>query len=179
LVEFYVIESMGSHNPSDNASATLYGYVESDGGLYEIWEKIRTDAPSIQGTATYPQYWSVRTSMRCGGTVNTGNHFRAWQDAGLKMGKGSSVVLAIEGQWGGGSADLTVGASPTTVVRETPTPTRRTAPPHYTTHITGRTTTWDFDTTTTAAKSEVFAPTSPNPPNYNPLTTGHAAPGSL
>ena len=86
LVEYYVIESMGRHNPSDNASATQYGTVETDGGVYEIWQKVRTNAPSIIGTATFQQYWSVRTKMRCGGTINTGNHFRAWKAAGLALG---------------------------------------------------------------------------------------------
>lgn len=86
LVEYYVIESMGQHNPSDNASATQYGTVETDGGVYEIWQKVRVNAPSIIGTATFQQYWSVRTKMRCGGTINTGNHFRAWKAAGLALG---------------------------------------------------------------------------------------------
>lgn len=126
LVEYYVIESMGAHNPSDNVSATQHGCLQSDGGTYEIWEKKRTNAPSIIGDNTdFEQYWSIRRSMRQSGTINTGNHFRAWQAAGLKLGTQLYMDMGIEGQRGSGSATVTVGIGPTTSVRETPTPTRR------------------------------------------------------
>jgi endo-1,4-beta-xylanase len=126
LVEWYVIESMGQHNPSDNASATQYGTVESDGGLYEIWQKERINAPSIEGDKTnFQQYWSVRTKRHVGGTINTGNHFRAWQALGLKLGTQLYMDIVIEGQLGAGSANITVGTPPSTPVPESPTPTYR------------------------------------------------------
>ena len=63
--------------------------------------------------------------MHCGGTINTGNHFRAWEAAGLKLGKQNYMVMAIEGQRGSGEADVTVGVRPTVAVPETPTSTYR------------------------------------------------------
>ncbi|KXJ87134.1 concanavalin A-like lectin/glucanase domain-containing protein, partial [Microdochium bolleyi] len=109
LVEYYVIESLGNHNPSDNRSATQYGCLRSDGGTYEIWQKERINAPSIDGDKTnFQQYWSVRTSKHVGGTINTGNHFRAWQAAGLKLGTQQYMAMVIEGQAGAGSANITV-----------------------------------------------------------------------
>lgn len=103
LVEYYVIEAMGNHNPSDNISSTQYGCMQSDGGTYEIWQKKRTNAPSIKGDHTdFQQYWSVRTSMHVGGTINTGNHFRAWEAAGLKLGTQLYMDIVIEGQRGAG-----------------------------------------------------------------------------
>jgi endo-1,4-beta-xylanase len=117
---------VGQHNPSDNASATQYGTLQSDGGTYEIWQKERTNAPSIIGDNTnFQQYWSIRTKMHCGGTINTGNHFRAWAAAGLPLGKQNYMVMGIEGQQGAGSADITIGVSPTTKVPETTTSTYR------------------------------------------------------
>jgi endo-1,4-beta-xylanase len=117
---------VGKHNPSDNASATQYGTLQSDGGTYEIWQKERTNAPSIIGDNTdFQQYWSIRTKMHVGGTINTGNHFRAWAAAGLPLGKQNYMVMGIEGQQGGGSAEVTVGATPTTKVPETTTSTYR------------------------------------------------------
>lgn len=142
LVEYYVIESsssppspffhllnplpVGKHNPSDNASATQYGSLTSDGGTYEIWQKERINAPSIIGDKTnFQQYWSIRTKMHCGGTINTGNHFRAWEAAGLKLGKQNYMVMGIEGQQGGGEAQITIGVRPSVPVPETPTSTYR------------------------------------------------------
>lgn len=117
---------MGDHNPSDNASANYFGTMQSDGATYEIWQKERTNAPSIEGDNTdFQQYWSIRTSMHCGGTINTGNHFRAWEAAGLKLGRQNYMVMGIEGQRGSGKADITVGRLPTVPVPETPTSTYR------------------------------------------------------
>jgi endo-1,4-beta-xylanase len=68
---------------------------------------------------------SIRTKMHCGGTINTGNHFRAWEAAGLKLGTQNYMVMGIEGQQGSGDADITVGRLPTVAVPETPTSTYR------------------------------------------------------
>lgn len=88
LVEYYVIENFGDkHNPTDNSNHTCYGTFESDGGTYEVWRKWRVNAPSIIGTATFPQYWSVRTKRHIGGTINTTKHFEKWEKAGLPLGQ--------------------------------------------------------------------------------------------
>lgn len=94
--------------------------------------------------------------MHCGGTINTGNHFRAWEAAGLKLGKQNYMVMGIEGQQGSGEADITVGVRPTVAVPETPTSTyrsvRRTSTTRQpTTTSTQRTTTTTRGTTTTTA----------------------------
>jgi endo-1,4-beta-xylanase len=143
---------VGDHNPSDNASATQYGTLTSDGGTYEIWQKMRTNAPSIIGDHTdFQQYWSIRTKMHCGGTINTGNHFRAWEAAGLKLGKQNYMVMGIEGQQGSGEADITVGVRPTVAVPETTTSTYRSVRRTSTRRTTSTATTSRRTTTTRAA----------------------------
>jgi endo-1,4-beta-xylanase len=112
LVEYYIVDSYGTHNPSDTPEATQKGNVTTDGDTYEIWTKTRTNKPSIQGTATFPQFWSIRTTKRVGGTITTGNHFDEWAKVGLKLGKHSYMIVAVEGQDSNGTATITVGVPP-------------------------------------------------------------------
>ena len=105
LIEYYITEDYSSA-PSGGTSK---GTVKSDGGTYEIFETTRTNEPSIEGTATFHQYWSVRTSKRSSGTVTTANHFNAWKKAGLSLGTYNYQVVAVEGYNSAtGSATITV-----------------------------------------------------------------------
>lgn len=106
LVEYYIIESYGNYNPSTGASTM--GSVTTDGGTYTIAKSRRTNQPSIIGTASFDQYWSVRNSKRVGGTVNMQAHFDAWKKAGLNLGQHDYQIVATEGYQSSGSASITV-----------------------------------------------------------------------
>lgn len=113
LIEYYVIESYGSYNPASCSGGTDYGSFQSDGATYNVRRCLRTQQPSIDGTQTFYQYFSVRNPKKgfgnISGTITFANHANFWASKGLNLGNHNYMVLATEGYQSNGSSDLTVG----------------------------------------------------------------------
>jgi len=106
LVEYYIVENFGTYNPSSGAQKK--GTATIGGAVYDLYVSTRTNQPSIDGTSTFQQYWSVRQQKRSSGTVDAGAHFQAWSQQNMKLGTHNYVIVATEGYHSSGSASITV-----------------------------------------------------------------------
>ncbi|WP_242840034.1 glycoside hydrolase family 11 protein, partial [Ruminococcus flavefaciens] len=114
LMEYYIVEGWGDWRPPGN-DGERKGTVTLDGHTYDIAKTMRYNQPSLDGTATFPQYWSIRQQSGSAnnqtnymkGTISVSKHFDAWSQAGLDMsGTLYEVSLNIEGYRSNGSANV-------------------------------------------------------------------------
>lgn len=134
-IEYYIVQDRGSYNPTSGGKK--FGSATIDGISYDFYTTDRIQQPSLSGTSTFKQYWSIPSNTsqhRTKGTISISKHFSEWAKAGMKMGRLYEVAsMKIESYTGntgsakgyakvkknllkiGGSADelgLNVTASP-------------------------------------------------------------------
>jgi endo-1,4-beta-xylanase len=115
LVEFYIVEDwFGNQWQADTGplgtgttQGEIIGNFTVDGGTYDIHKSTRTQKPSIDGTQTFTQIFSVRKTLRKCGTISVTEHFKKWAELGLPFGnKMYEAKFLAEAGGGTGWLDL-------------------------------------------------------------------------
>jgi len=100
LIEYYVNEMW----PAGRPTGTYVCSMSSDGGNYDCYKSQRINAPSIDGTQTFWQHFSTRTSKNSTGanhTITFGNHVSTWNSHGMTMGSDwSPAAILLTEAWG-------------------------------------------------------------------------------
>ncbi len=111
LREFYILDDWGATKPagiaSDGTPRDAVGVLEVDGATYDVWKKTRENKPSIKGTATFDQYFSIRREKRACGRISVSEHLAGWERFGLPLGNLYEVKLLVESQDNSGSVEFT------------------------------------------------------------------------
>lgn len=115
LMEYYIIEGWGDWRPNPSPDDKSYGTAVVNGNEYDVFTSYRYNQPCIEGTRTFPQYWSVRTesASRCNdtnhisGKIDIAKHFASWNAMGLDTsGTLYDAEFFVEGYRSSGSAEL-------------------------------------------------------------------------
>jgi len=112
LIEYYIVEDwFGNKWQADTTPLTtnttggsVLGSFTMDGAVYNVIRNVRTQKPSIDGTKTFVQYFSIRQTPRQSGTISVTEHFRQWESLGLRLGKMYEAKFLVEA--GGGTGWL-------------------------------------------------------------------------
>jgi len=115
LVEYYIVDDwFGNQWQSDASPITtnttggsVLGSFTMDGAVYNVVKNIRTQKPSIDGTKTFVQYFSIRQTPRRSGTISITEHFKQWESMGLVLGKMYEAKFLVEAGGGTGWLEFT------------------------------------------------------------------------
>ena len=139
LVEFYIIEDWKNWRPTSNNAKQ----VTIDGSVYDVFTN-PMNSYTIEGNKAFTQYISVRRDTRTKGRISVSEHFKAWEDLGMKMGGLYEVAFNVEGWESDGQADVK-----TNIIKAgTPVPTTTSESKPVEPNPDGSYIKYDFDSTT-------------------------------
>ena len=112
-IEYYIVQDRGSYNPTQGGKK--FGSAVIDGISYDFYTTDRVQQPSLSGTSTFKQYWSIPSNTsqhRTKGTISISKHFSEWAKVGMKMGRlyevASMKIESYTGQGGNAQGHATV-----------------------------------------------------------------------
>jgi hypothetical protein len=97
LVEFYVMEDWVTWRPrGGDGMHQSKGAITVDGAQYDVVTRQMSNQPSIKGTASFPQVFSIRQQTRQSGSISISEHFKQWEQLGISLGKMYEVKIKVE-----------------------------------------------------------------------------------
>ncbi|MCL2109046.1 MAG: glycoside hydrolase family 11 protein, partial [Oscillospiraceae bacterium] len=82
-IEYYILTDRKSYNPG--SAGTKQGEASINGIMYDFYVSDRIGQPMLTGNGNFKQYWSIPRTNRQQGEIDVSAHFKAWEDAGMKM----------------------------------------------------------------------------------------------
>jgi len=109
LIEYYIVDDWFGTGSAPTGGGTLKGTFSVDSGTYKVYTHQQVNQPSIHGTTTFMQYFSIRQTARQCGHISLSEHWKEWKTLGMDLGKMYEAKLLIEAGGGSGSIDYSVG----------------------------------------------------------------------
>jgi len=114
LVEYYIVEDWYGNKWQDDETPVdisttggkIMGYFKIDGAVYIVVRNVREEMPSIEGTKTFVQFFSIRQTPRKKGTISITEHFKQWERMGLILGNMYEAKFLVEAGGGTGWMEL-------------------------------------------------------------------------
>jgi acetyl esterase/lipase len=108
MIEYYIVDDTFTPDSEDLFWGTNeIGTYKVDGVEYTLMVGQRINAPCIEGSASFKQIFAVRSSYQTCGIINVSEHFRNWEELGVKMGYIYDCKLLCEVGGGTGSIEYT------------------------------------------------------------------------
>jgi hypothetical protein len=110
-VEWYIVDDSYNNFPFDAWNATQTGTAFIDGEDYKLFRNSTNGTGGSRcnmGETQWDQFWSIRQSARQCGVISVTDHFDAWVQAGMNMGKVLEVKILVEVGGGSGSIEFPV-----------------------------------------------------------------------
>jgi hypothetical protein len=105
LLEYYIVDDY--FEGSSLLPTARVGTYTLDGDTYGLYKDQRYNAPCIIGTATFSQVFAVRGTKRQCGHVSVSEHFKKWEEFGIKLGSLYECSFLCETGGGSGSIEYT------------------------------------------------------------------------
>jgi len=108
LIEYYIVEDWFGDGVlgTNTTGGSIVSSYTLDGETYQVIKASRVNKPSIDGTQTFTQYFSVRQTPRRSGTISITKHFDEWKKLNMPLGNMYECKFLVEAGGGVGWLEL-------------------------------------------------------------------------